>query len=325
MRVRVLAVCAAVAATMLVAGLAPAQVPSMDQMLQQMQKDQGLSGNMGLPAGDPVTGVPALPNLNATREVMANYKALSPEQEYWLGRSVGALILGNYRPYPDEKANAYINLLGRSLATASGMPETFTGYRFLILDSDDINALAAPGGFIFVTKGLIRCCPHEEALAAVLAHEIGHIEKRHGLQAIKQARIQSALTGLAMQGLKEQGGQELAQLVSNFEGSITDVFNALVVAGYSRQAEAEADLAAMEILRRVGYPPSGMVDMLLAMEDRLDPARKDFSRTHPSPVERYKFIKQKIAFEYRPVQSLPARQQRFQAALGQILGGSVGP
>lgn len=313
-----------VCAVAMTAVTALAQLPSMDQMLHQIQKEQGLAGDMGLSAPGSIPGAPALPGLNATREVMANYKTLSPEQEYWLGRSVGALILGNYRPYPDHAANEYINLLGRSLAAASAMPETFAGYRFLILDSDDINALAAPGGFIFITKGLIRCCPHEEALAAVLAHEIGHIEKRHGLQAIKQARIQNALTGLAMQGLKQQAGEELARLVSNFEGSITDVFNTLVVAGYSRQAEAEADLAAMEILRRVGYPPSGMVDMLLAMEDRLDPARTDFSRTHPSPAERYKLIKQKIAFDYQPVQSLPARQQRFQAALAGVLGTTAG-
>lgn len=314
--VAVLAVAGVAFAQMPGGQLPTGQLPSMDQLMQQIQKEQGIANPAGGGAGGP-----ALTGLNATQEVMTNYKALTPEQEYWLGRSVGAMILGNYKPYPDERANQYVNLLGRSLAAASSMPETFAGYRFLILDSDDINALAAPGGFIFITKGLIRCCPHEEALAAVLAHEIGHIEKRHGVQAIKQARIQNALTSLAMQSLKDQAGQELSQLVSNFEGSITDVFNALVVAGYSRQAEAEADLAAMELLAHVGYPPSGMVDMLLAMEERLNPARKDFSHTHPSPVERYKYIKQHVPFTYQPVQSLPARQARFQAALSGVLAG----
>ncbi len=287
------------------------QMPSIDSMMEQLQQEQGIDGQLG--------ATPTLPGLNATKQVMTNYKALTPKQEYWLGRSVGAMILGQYKPYPGAKANKYANLLGRTLAAASAMPETYAGYRFLILDSDDINALAAPGGFIFITKGLIRCCPHEEALAAVLAHEIGHIEKQHGLQAIKQARIHSALTGVAMEGLKEQAGEQMAQLLKSFEGSINDVFKTLVVAGYSRKAEAEADVAAVTILQRVGYPPSGLVDMLMAMEDRLDPKGTDFARTHPSPINRYKMLKRTAPFEYQEVQTTPARKARFQDALGEIL------
>lgn len=301
----------------LTAGSALAQqMPSMDQMLQQLQKEQG----GGLMPGQSGQAGPAggLTGMDATREALRNSKDLTPEQQYWLGRSVGALILGAYKPWDNEAATAYVNLLGQALAAASTLPETFAGWRFLILDSEDVNALSAPGGFVFLTKGLIRCCKTEEALAAVLAHEIGHVELRHGVQAIKQARLQSALTGFAMENLKEQAGQEVAQLVNTFEGSITDVFQTLVVAGYSRQAEAEADLAAVRLLRAVGYSESGLVDMLLAMEERLDPAGKDFARTHPSPAERYKTLKQNAPFAYQPVTSTPARRARFQAALGTL-------
>ena len=93
-----------------------------------------------------------------------------------------------------------------TLSKTSDLPETFGGYHFLILDSDEINAFAAPGGFIFVTRGLLRCCKHEDAAAAVLAHEIGHVELRHGLQAIKKSRITTALTTLGIAGVKTFGG-----------------------------------------------------------------------------------------------------------------------
>ncbi len=76
-------------------------------------------------------------------------------------------------------------MLGQSLVIFSDRPETFGGYHFLLLDSNEINAFAAPGGLILVTRGMLQCCANEDELAAVLAHEIAHVEKKHGLTAIK--------------------------------------------------------------------------------------------------------------------------------------------
>ncbi len=73
--------------------------------------------------------------------------------------------------------------------TAPDRPEIFAGYHFLVLDTDEVNAMAAPGGFIFVTKGLVKRCGDEETMAAILAHEIGHVAERHGLQSIKKSRL----------------------------------------------------------------------------------------------------------------------------------------
>jgi beta-barrel assembly-enhancing protease len=80
------------------------------------------------------------------------------------------------------------------------MPETFGGYHFLILDSDEINAFAAPGGLIFVTRGMLRCCDSEDAVAAVLAHEVGHVQHQHGIQTIRKPALTSAFTILAAEG-----------------------------------------------------------------------------------------------------------------------------
>ena len=80
----------------------------------------------------------------SARAVARSFKEITPQQEYYIGRTVGALVLSKYQPYADRAANRYVNLLGQTLACASYLPETFGGYHFLIQDSDEINALAAP-------------------------------------------------------------------------------------------------------------------------------------------------------------------------------------
>jgi predicted Zn-dependent protease len=253
----------------------------------------------------------------STKAIARSFEDFTPEQEYYMGRSVGAIILNKYKPHDNQEANEYVNLLGQLLAKASDMPETFGGYHFLIQDSDEINALAAPGGLIFITRGMLRCCPHEDAVAAVLAHEIGHVQAKHGLQAIKKSRITSALTTLGLEGAKTFAGQELAQLTQTFEESIADVTATLVNNGYSRSFERYADKAAVTILKRVGYDPNGLVDMLTVMSKKLKPGGLDFAKTHPSPASRIADI-QEIIGEPTKVKKLETRQARFMAALGSI-------
>ncbi|MEW6670803.1 MAG: M48 family metalloprotease [Thermodesulfobacteriota bacterium] len=253
----------------------------------------------------------------SAKAVSRSFQDFTPEQEYYIGRTVGAIIVNKYKPYQNTAANRYINLLGQALARASDLPETFGGYHFLILDSDEINAFAASGGFIFITRGLLRCCRNEDAAAAVLAHEIGHVQSKHGLQAIKKSRITTALTTLAVEGTKTFSGQELAELVNTFEGSITDITATLINNGYSREFEQQADLAAVTILQRTDYDPNGLVEMLKIMQDRLRPGGLDFARTHPSPVSRMVDI-QKLIGPYRTVSKPDTRQQRFSHYLGDI-------
>jgi beta-barrel assembly-enhancing protease len=251
------------------------------------------------------------------KAVAKTFEDFTPEQEYYIGRTVGAVILDKYRPYRNAKANAYINLIGQTLAKASEMPETFGGYHFLIQDSDEINALAAPGGLIFVTRGILKCCRHEDAVAAVLAHEIGHIQAKHGLQAIKKSRVTSAITTLGVEGAKTFGGEELAQLTNTFEDSISDITATLVNKGYSRSFEHEADKAAVTILTRMGYDPHALIDMLKVMKTKLKPGGLDFAKTHPSPDSRIADI-QTLCNQPAATAKPKARQDRFMAALGGI-------
>ena len=250
----------------------------------------------------------------STVAVAKSFQDFTPEQEYYLGRSVGAMVLHQNDPYPADALNRYINLMGQSLAMVSDLPETFGGYHFMVLDSEEINAFASPGGLIFVTKGLLRCSRSEDALAAVLAHEIGHVQNKHGLQAIKKSRITSALTTIGIAGAKSFAPGGVAQLAGTFEDSISDITKTLINSGYSREFERQADLAAVKILERIGYGPSGLVEMLKEMEKKLKPGGLDFAKTHPSPQTRIKDI-EKIIGPYRPVTRVVARQDRFNRIL----------
>ena len=251
------------------------------------------------------------------RAVSRSAEEFTPEQEYYIGRSVGAVVLAKYPAHEDGKINQYLNIIGQTLAQASDLPGIFGGYHFLVLNSNDINAFATPSGLVFVTRGLLRCCRNEDALAAVLAHEIGHIELRHGMQAIKKARITEALTTIAAEGAKTFGSKEVAALTETFGGTITDITNTMIEKGYSRSSEYEADLKAVKLLRRVGYDPNGLVEMLTAMKKNLKAGGLDFAKTHPSPENRIEEIK-KDGLQYATVKAPTARQQRFQQALGKI-------
>lgn len=253
---------------------------------------------------------------DSVSEAAESFEDITPEQGYYIGRAVGANVLRQYKPFDNQKANVYLNMLGQTLARSSDLPHTFRGYHFLILDSNDINALAAPEGFIFITRGMLRCCEHEDAVAAVLAHEIGHVQNKHGLQAIKKSRITSALTDLAIKSAKGLGSEKLTELTATFENSILDITKTMINSGYSRSFETEADRAAVAILERVGYNPRGLTDMLTVMKKRLKPGGLDFAKTHPSPSWRISSLRQYVSHYPKKVEKPKARQERFERALG---------
>ncbi len=250
--------------------------------------------------------------------VEKTFADITPEQEYFIGRAVTATVLGQYSAFDNEEAHRYLTALGRMLAEASDLPETFGGYHFQILDTEEINAFAAPGGFITISKGMLRLCRTEDALAAVLAHEIGHVQARHGLRAIRRGRLTSALTVLAVESARTYGPQELAQLTTAFEGSISDITGTMMNSGYARALEREADRAAVTIMQRVGYDPHALVDMLAEMEKNLKPGGRDFARTHPKPSDRIRDVRKMIG-KQPPQPVSAARQQRFEQAMAPIL------
>lgn len=251
--------------------------------------------------------------------VQKTWQDLTPEQEFYIGRAVAATVFETYPPLDAPEANAYVNLLGQSLAVFSDRPETFGGYHFLLLDSDEVNAFAAPGGLILVTRGMLRCCKNEDELAAVLAHEICHVQEKHGLRAIKQGRLTEAFTIIAAESAKQMGSEELASLTREFESSVGDVVMTLTTSGYSRTQERDADAAAVRLLQRAGYPKAAMIAMLQRMDERLDDAGGlGFAKTHPSAASRAEALRASIG---DAPTSDAARQQRFSKAMEPILAG----
>ncbi|WP_006786348.1 M48 family metallopeptidase [Thiorhodospira sibirica] len=239
---------------------------------------------------------------------------IDPEQEYYIGRSVGATLLSQYPVYQNPALHSYLNLLGSYVSLASQTPQTFGGYRFLVLDSEEINAFAAPGGLIMVTRGMLRCCTSEDELAAVLAHEVSHIQQRHAVQAISQARIVAAMQAITVEGIRHYArGTDLTMLVEALEGSIGDIMNTMVQRGYARTQEQEADRIAVGILQRTGYDDQALPTMLEQMQQRLQPGGLDFARTHPAPSQRIEGIQPLLASVRTAIPK--SRTQRFQQAL----------
>lgn len=283
---------------------------------QTMESATTLATAIGQGAGV-ISGSQAESIRKSAKAVSRSAEEFTPEQEYYIGRTVGAVVLGKYPAYDQSAANEYVNVIGQTLAQASDLPAIFGGYHFLVLDSNDINAFATPSGLIFVTRGLLRCCKNEDALAAVLAHEIGHIQLRHGMEAIEKARVTEALTTLAMEGAKTLGSREVAALTETFGGTISDITGTLINKGYARSSEYAADQAAVALLRRVGYNPNGLVEMLTLMKKNLKAGGLDFAKTHPAPDDRIKEI-QKKGLAYAAVPAPAPRQKRFLQALGKI-------
>ena len=281
----------------------------------------GEIGNIGaqFAAGAGVISQNQADSIGAAAESAAKaFETLTPEQEYYIGRAVTANLVYDYPPLDNESANAYLNTLGQALAMASDKPYTFKGYRFLLLDSPEINAFAAPGGFIMITRGMLECASDEATLAAVLAHEIGHVQLEHGIKAIKASRWTDAITKTAVAGVS-MSSEEMAQVTSAFDDSIGDITQTLVVNGYSRKQEKEADEIAAIILSRVGYSPKALIAMLQDMDARLDPGGSDFAATHPSPRDRIAAVKDTVdSLAIPAVQDNEARRNRYSRAFAEL-------
>ena len=257
-------------------------------------------------------------SINRTAVAMEKtYQDITPAQEYFIGRSVAATVLSSYKPCDLAQVNQYLNVLGQTLALYSDKPETYGGYHFVMLDSDEVNAFAAPGGLVLVSRGLLRCCRSEDALAAVLAHEIGHVQNQHGLRAIKKGRLTSALTTLALEAGKSLAGQNLAEVTKAFEGSVSDITSTLMNSGYSRALENEADSVSVQLLTRAGYNPCALVDLLTEMKPQLVSDGRGFGKTHPSPDVRIQHVRSLLG-EAQAVSAQGVRQQRFDAVIGMV-------
>ncbi len=273
-------------------------------------KDIGknIASSTGLVTGSQVDSL-----LEAGGKLSDASKGLTDEQEYYLGRSVSALVLKQYPLYQAEPGlTKYVNLVGNALAAKSNRPEIFGGYHFSVLDTKEINALSAPGGFIFVSKGFLEIIPDEEALAGVLAHEIGHIALGHGVKAISQGKISEAMMILGKEAASSYGPSELVALTDAFGASVDQVCDTLLKSGYSRSQEYEADQYAANLMAKTGYSAKGLPVMLDQLAQVSAQSRGGWMDTHPAPGKRkgeLSLPKQTVAPE-----NIAARAARFKSA-----------
>ena len=201
----------------------------------------------------------------------------SPEEETRIGTQISGNLLGAVPLVRDDTLQRYVNLVGNWVALQSGRKDV--DWHFGVLDTEDINAFAAPGGYIFVTKGLYRRLNNEAELAGVLAHEIAHVTKKHHLKVLKQSSLIGALGQAASN--KAQGSD---QMVQNLIGNGAEI----MARGLDKDAEFEADRVGIVFAARAGYEPWGLPDVLQDMAGL--PAKDERTsllyKTHPHPADR---------------------------------------
>ncbi len=250
---------------------------------------------------------------------------LSEQQEITIGRQEHPKIIDAYGVYDDPRLQAYVQRIGEKLAAKSHRSDLI--YRFTVLDSSEVNAFALPGGYIYITRGLLAYLNSEDELAAVLSHEIGHVTARHSVRQISAstaANLGYTLGALLVPELQNRG--------------VSDLFNTLSTAllrGYGREHELEADRLGAQYLAGTGRNPEAMLDVVgvlknqeqfeiqLAKEENREPrVYHGVFATHPDNDERLKTV-------VRQAQTLPGGQRVSQKGLflrrldGLVFGASA--
>ncbi|MBN2399529.1 MAG: M48 family metalloprotease [Candidatus Aminicenantes bacterium] len=210
---------------------------------------------------------------------------ISEEEEYYIGRAVAANILSQYRLWKNIALSRYLNLIGKALVLKSVRPEIFGGYHFALLDSAEANALSAPGGIIFLSRGIVEMAENEDELAAILAHEIQHIVSKDPLKAIKSQRLKSLGAFAAGEALGSSN-----EVLGIFKNSVLDITGTLLQKGYSRGQEKNADLGALKLLAATGYNPYALLSILKKCQAIEKKKAKAFS-AHPSASNRMNYVR----------------------------------
>lgn len=248
---------------------------------------------------------------SAATNLVKSFEDISPEDEYYIGRAVAATILANYPTYKNDKLENYLNSICQTLAINSEIPDIYNGYHVKILDTTEINAFATSGGHIFITRGLIGCTDNEDSLASVIAHEMGHIQLKHGLKAIKNSRFMDA-TAETWNAVVLSAEKAEAKAI---DGMVSDVMSQMANSGYSKKQEFEADSFAVNLLYDSGYDPSAILTMLDLIQKNQKGQETGMYKTHPSPKSRITNAKSNIGKTYAAVKTNKVRTARYQSII----------
>lgn len=244
----------------------------------QLRKNQSQTQSDSSQPTDPDTQ-PTKPNKGADAEALAFglFGKYSPQDEMRIGKQIAGNLLGAVPLVRDDGLQRYVNLVGNWVATQSGRNDF--PWHFGVLATEDINAFAAPGGYVFITEGLYRQLKSEAELAGVLGHEIAHVTQKHHLKVLKKSSLINALGQAASKKVRNND-----QVVQNVIGNGAEI----MARGLDKEAEFEADRVGTVYAARAGYDPWGLPAVLqdLAALPPRDNRTSLLYKTHPQPEER---------------------------------------
>jgi predicted Zn-dependent protease len=210
----------------------------------------------------------------------------SAQKERELGEEAASEVERTVGLVQDQALVGYVREIGRRLVVHTSTPDA--PYQFHVADDSEPNAFALPGGFVYVTRGLLALANSEDELAGVMGHEIGHVVARHSVRQVEASIPFSILFGVpsAIVGL-------VSPALGGIVGGVGKVASGLVLAPYSRTQEREADQIGIQLAARAGWDPAGLPSLLrtLEREEALaggDPSRISFFANHPATPERVK-------------------------------------
>ena len=234
----------------------------------------GILNNLPLPSAAPVQP----PAANELLKLLGEPDRIDEARELEIGRELAALLVGSKPLHPDVALQRYVNRLGRWISLQGSRPNL--PWTFAVLDDPGFNAFAAPGGYVFVTKGLVDRADEAE-LAGILAHEITHVNQRHHLQALAAG----ARAGLATQAIASQLRGAAANALS---GQLLALGRKVYARGLDQADEFEADREGVALAARAGFDPYGLPSMLQQVRTARadDPLFTLTLSTHPPAQQR---------------------------------------
>ncbi len=243
------------------------------------------------------------------------FSDISEEEQYYIGRSAGANLLGKYKLYESRRLSEYVSAIGQTLVIASERPDTFKGYHFIVLDEpEQVNAFSVPSGFIFISTGLIAKAENEDELAGALAHEVAHIVYHHPSESIKKVykdQLKKDVITLTEEKVSESQKNELISGLAKGLNKVSCMVVDFAAKGYSREKEEEADLMAAQIMVDAGYDPNALTSLIM----KLQPIDKGALGTHGNLEKRAEKISEFIKELERYPEIANIRTKRFNQAV----------
>lgn len=234
---------------------------------------------------------------------------IGPEKEREIGFGIAATVAGRYQLLNDPELTEYVNLVGQAVAQQS-IRRDEVQFRFGVLDTEDVNAFAAPGGYILVTRGALGLMESEADLAGVLAHEVAHVDQKHVLDEIRRSSVMKSVS-------------DEAALSGAILDAIAELGTSMLFTGLSREDEMEADSLGILYATATGYRPGGLADFLRRLVEAETGEHEgvaEWKATHPSTAERLQSLEGQMSRAGIDPGSGQEVRERFRARVGGLGG-----